>query len=96
MVIWSQPATNDLKHIHDFIAKDSKHYAKKVVQDIRGKTNILEALPNTGKMVPEIGNPNIRELHIYSYRIMYEVLHDHPYVLTIIHKRRDFTPKDLP
>jgi plasmid stabilization system protein ParE len=66
MVIWSQPARADLKHIHDFIAEDSRHYAKKVVQDIRDKTDILEALPNSGKRVPEIGNPTIRELHIYS------------------------------
>ena len=96
MVIWSQPAIADLKHIHDFIAEDSKHYAKKVVEDIRNKTDILVDLPNAGKMVPEIGNPIIRELHIYSYRIMYEVQDNHPYVLTVIHKRRNFAPKDLP
>ena len=96
MVIWSQPAIADLRHIHDFIAEDSKYYAKKVVQDIRDKTDILKTLPSAGKMVPEIGNPTTRELHIYSYRIMYEVLHDCPYVLTVIHKRRNFALEDLP
>ncbi len=96
MVIWSQPAKADLKHIHDFIAEDSKHYAKKVVQDIRDKANILGELPNAGKMVPEIGNPVIRELHIYSYRVMYEVKDNDSYVLTVIHKRRNFSPEDLP
>ncbi len=28
MVIWTKLARADLKHIHDFIAEDSKHYAK--------------------------------------------------------------------
>lgn len=30
MVIWSNPAKDDLKKIHDYIAKDSKFYAIKV------------------------------------------------------------------
>ncbi len=30
MVIWSEPAKVDLRSIHDFIAHDSSHYAKKV------------------------------------------------------------------
>ena len=47
-------------------------------------------------MVPEVGKPEIQELHIYSYRIMYEVKNEQCYVLTVIHKRRDFSPEDLP
>lgn len=97
MVIWTQPARADLKHIHDFIAGDSKHYAKKVAQEIREKTDILNRLPNIGKMVPEVAKPEIQELHIYSYRIMYEVAKDsNHYVLAVIHKRRDFAAEDLP
>lgn len=96
MVIWSEPAKADLKHIHDHIAEDSKHYAKKVVHDIREKTNVLDTLPRGGKMVPEIGNPDIRELHIYSYRIMYEVKDKHCDIFAVIHQRRNFSVEDLP
>ncbi len=96
MVIWTKLARADLKHIHDFIAEDSKHYAKKVAQEIREKTDILNELPNVGKMIPEVGKSKIQELHIYSYRIMYEVKKEQCYVLAVIHKRRDFTPEDLP
>ena len=96
MVIWTKPAIADLKHIHDFIAEDSKYYAKKVAQEIREKTDILNRLPSIGKMVPEVGRPEIQELHIYSYRIIYEVKNEQCYVLAVIHKRRDFSPDDLP
>jgi len=96
MVIWTKPARADLKHIHDFIAEDSKHYAKKVAQEIREKTDILNRLPNMGKMVPEVGKPEIQELHIYSYRIMYEVKNEQCYALAVTHKRRDFAQEDLP
>ena len=30
MVIWADPAKSDLRAIHDFIASDSKYYAKKM------------------------------------------------------------------
>ena len=70
MVRWTKPARADLKHIHDFIAEASKHYAKKVAQKMREKTDILNKLPEIGKIVPAVSKPEIQELHIYSYRIM--------------------------
>lgn len=42
MVIWSTPAKNDLKNIHDYIANDSKFYAKKVSEDFIEKSERLE------------------------------------------------------
>ncbi len=73
MVIWSEPAKTDLRSIHDFIAHDSRHYAKKVTQDIREKTDLLDQLPNLGKTVPEVRDEKIRELSVYSYRIIYKI-----------------------
>ncbi|MCP4268301.1 MAG: type II toxin-antitoxin system RelE/ParE family toxin [Candidatus Brocadiaceae bacterium] len=58
MVIWSEPAKADLHSIHDFIAHDSSHYAKKVTQDIREKANVLDDLPKVGKKVPELNDGN--------------------------------------
>lgn len=93
MVIWSDPAKADLRSIHDFIAHNSTHYAKKVTQDIVAKTDGLDELPRMGKVVPELGVESIRELPLYSYRIMYEVKAPDVIVLAVIHKRRDFQPE---
>ncbi|MBE0510291.1 MAG: type II toxin-antitoxin system RelE/ParE family toxin [Gammaproteobacteria bacterium] len=93
MVIWSDPAKADLRSIHDFIAHDSKHYAKKVTQDIVTKTDVLDELPRMGKVVPELGTDAIRELSLYSYRIMYEIKASDVVVLAVIHKQRDFQPE---
>ena len=46
-----------------------------------------------GKTVPELGNEAIRELSLYSYRIMYEIREANIVVLAVIHKRRDFQPE---
>lgn len=95
MVIWSDPAKSDLRHIFEYIAHDSTHYAKKVVQELVDKTDILSELPRIGRTVPEIGDENVRELPLYSYRIIYEIIADQVYVLAVAHKRRDIKPADI-
>jgi len=95
MVIWTETAKADLRSIHDFIAHDSRHYAKKVTQDIREKTDVLDELPRIGKMVAEIGDENVKELSLYSYRIIYEIRSGGVFVLAVVHKRRDLMPEDI-
>ena len=100
MVKWSTPAKFDLKQIHDYIARDSKFYAQKVSTEIVEKSEKLNSFPEIGRIVPEIGNPNIRELLIYSYRLVYEIFPDKVEVLALIHGKRnfvkDFLNKQLP
>ena len=90
MVKWSKPAQIDLKQIHDYIARDSKFYAQKVSLEIVDKSEKLNKFPEVGRIVPEIGDPNIRELLIYSYRLVYEVFPDKVEVLALIHTKRNF------
>jgi toxin ParE1/3/4 len=90
MVKWSVPARNDLKQIHDYIANDSKYYAQNLVQEIVAKTETLNEFPEIGRPVPEISDQNIRELIVYSYRLIYEISNAGVEILAIIHGRRDF------
>ena len=94
-MIWSEPAKADLRSIHDFIAHDSRHYAKKVTQDIREKTDVLDGLPKVGKNVPELNDDAVRELSLYSYRIIYEIENQDVFVLAVVHKRRDLKAEDI-
>ena len=90
MVKWSRPARMDLKQIHDYIAEGSRYYAKKVVQTIVEKTEELMVFPEIGRIVPELDDPNIRELFVYSYRLIYEITPNGIEILAVIHGRRDF------
>lgn len=91
MVIWSGPAKEDLKNIYDYIAGDSKYYAIKVSQEFIEKSEQLAELPQRGRIVPEIEDPNIRELIIYSYRLIYEISPNRIEILAIIHGKQDFS-----
>ena len=92
MVRWSDQAKADLKAIHNYIARDSAHYAKQVTRDIVDKVDALVELPRLGRIVEELGENNVREIAVYSYRILYEIMPgDDIVVLTAVHKRRDLS-----
>ncbi len=95
MVIWSDPARTDLRHIFEYIAHDSHHYAKKVIQEIVDKTGVLNELPRIGRAVPEVGDDSVRELSIYTYRIIYEIIGPNIYILAVAHKRRELKEGDI-
>jgi len=91
MVKWSIPAKQDLKKVYDYIARDSKFYAAKVSQNIIEKSEKLNDFPEIGRIVPEIDNPNIRELFIYSYRLIYQISQNTIDILALIHGKQDFS-----
>lgn len=96
MVIWSQQAVADLRSIHDFITRDSRYYAKKVVHDIREKIEELNDLPKLGRIVPEFNEEDVRELFLYSYRIIYEIKDEVIFVLAVVHQRRNLKDENIP
>lgn len=90
MVIWSNPAKDELKQIYDYIALDSKYYALKVINTIIEKSESIENFPRSGRIVPELENEDIREVFIYSYRLIYEIQENQIEILALIHGKRDF------
>ena len=95
MVKWTGHAKAQLRHIYDYIAQDSPFYAKRVSEALVNKTLVLDKLPRLGRIVPELNEENIREIPLYSYRILYEIKPNHIDVLALIHKRRNLQPEEI-
>lgn len=96
MIIWTPRARADLKAIYDHIAKDAPLNAKTVTQAIVQKTQTALQIPLMGKKVAEVADENLREISLYSWRILYHIQHDKIYVLTLVHKRRNLQPQEIP
>jgi len=88
-IIWSFGATADLEAIANYIARDSSFYAASFVIEVREASRSLKEFSERGRMVPEISNPNIRELFIKSYRLIYSVEKTRVVILGLIHGKRD-------
>jgi plasmid stabilization system protein ParE len=87
-VVWSQEALDDIGAIADYINRDSPHHARRVVEQLYELGDAIAAHPQAGRIVPELGNPQVRERFVYSYRVLYEIGTLQIDILAAIHGRR--------
>jgi toxin ParE1/3/4 len=66
------------------------------VERVLAAVTRLKAFPRSGRVVPEIGQEDIREIIFGSYRIVYVVSEDEVNILTVFHTARLLQPSDLP
>jgi toxin ParE1/3/4 len=60
-VTWSPQSIRDVESIRAFIAQGSVAYAELVVRRIVAAVERLSVFPESGRIVPERGNPEIRD-----------------------------------
>jgi plasmid stabilization system protein ParE len=87
-IVWSSRAAQDLNSIIDYIAADSPAYAGIVLKKIVNQTRILAHFPQAGRKVPEFDDESLRELVVYSYRIIYRLQEDEVLIVSAIHGKR--------
>ena len=85
---WTQEALLRLFEIEDFISQDSCDRAGNFVDQIIEHTESLSDNPLSGRMVPEISNPEIRELIFRKYRIVYRINKDNLDILSVFEGHR--------
>jgi len=87
-IVWTENAFDDLRLIHEYIAKHSKHYADRFIDKIILRVDQLENFPKSGRIVPEFDNPQIRELIEGNYRIIYKQTTTQVSILRVHHSAR--------
>jgi plasmid stabilization system protein ParE len=87
-LIWSRESLDDIDRIAEYIQRDSPYHAQLVVEQILALGLSLPAYPELGRTVPELGDCNVRERFVYSYRLIYEITPDAVHILGVIHGRR--------
>ena len=85
---WSSKAENDLNEIIDYIAQDSLEYALSFYEEVREKVENLIKFPRMGRIVPELDEPNIRELILRNYRIIYRIFEKEVQIVRLFHGSR--------
>lgn len=91
-VSWAAAAQNDLKQIIDYIAIDSPDHAVQILKKINQKVSGLYAMPDRGRIVPELKEQGIRtyrEMIIAPWRVIYRISDSAVFVLSVIDSRRN-------
>jgi addiction module RelE/StbE family toxin len=88
-ILWAQEALKQLIEIEDFISKDNPERAAQFITEIIEHTEVvLPGGPHIGRTVPEISNPEIRELIFKKYRIVYRINKNNVEILTVFEGHR--------
>ena len=89
-VVWAYAAGEDLEAASAYIYRDSPSYAASFVNRVLETGRSLSELGERGCIVPEFRDTTIREVFVYSYRLIYRITGDQISILGLIHGRRDF------
>lgn len=91
-VSWAAAAQDDLRQIIDYIAIDSPGNAAQILKRIKQKVSGLYAMPDRGRIVPELKEQGIhiyREMIIAPWRVIYRISDSVVFVLSVIDSRRN-------
>ena len=94
-VVWTQEALDKLSDIEDFISQDSPQSAAKFVNYLIQRGEGVSKNPRIGRIVPEISNPNIREVIAKKYRIVYKIQENKIEILTVFEGHKLLSLEEL-
>lgn len=92
---WTLQAANDFESIVRYIAADSPDYARLIALGIVKCVEQLALFPQSGRVIPEVGSPELRELIYGNYRIFYRCKPLSIHILAIHHSSRQFDAEPL-
>jgi len=92
-IIWAPSALDDVESIAEYIARDSAEQAYLFVRRLFNAVNRLQDSPFLGRVIPEIGSADCREIIYGAYRIMYRIEKDQVWVTGVIHGTQDWQPE---
>ena len=89
-IILTPQSIDDLKEAVIFIAPHNPERARTFGNELINRALSLATFPERGRVVPEIGEPAVREIIHGSYRIIYEIFPEQGvvYVLRFWHGAR--------
>jgi toxin ParE1/3/4 len=69
---WSGPAIRELEAALDYIARDNRDAADRLARAVHHAIGRLRAFPDSGRRVPELEDPVLREVVHAPFRVIYQ------------------------
>jgi plasmid stabilization system protein ParE len=82
-----------LDDVVSYIAQDSRPAAERLLIQALEAASSLDVFSERGRLVPELDQPNVRQLLVHRYRLIYEVTPDEVQVLAFVHGARRITSR---
>jgi toxin ParE1/3/4 len=82
-VVWTRLAVDRTYEQARYIAEDKSEAALRWLDGLFKATDRLESFPRSGRVVPEIGSDDVREVIYRSHRIIYRIKKNAVVILTV-------------
>ena len=91
-LVWTANARHQLLSIVAYIAQDAPDRALAYGHKIEAATRKLSRFHRAGRIVPEMAeeSPDLREILIDDYRLVYKIFSRHILIISLFHGRRRF------
>lgn len=90
MVVWTDNAVSHMTEFIDGVRDDTEETAKAYMSKLIDYVDILETMPNMGKVLKyKILGYNVRQIIYKKHRIIYHIKENNVVILAIIHTRLD-------
>jgi len=85
LIAWTDKADEDMAQILSYWSAISESSARLQAQRIFDKIDLIQAFPRSGRVVPEMGHPNIREHIVGHYRLVYYIVSEQRIDILMVH-----------
>ena len=86
---WSGPAIREFESALDYIARDNRDAADRLARAIHRAVGRLRAYPDSGRMVPELEDPVLREVVHAPFRVINQRLENMVEILAVVRAEQD-------
>ena len=87
-VEWTRLAEESAVAAAAFIGRDKPGAAGNWLDRVHSAAGELRGFPNRGRIVPELGKPDYREIVVRPYRIVYRVFPQRVVIVAVRHSRQ--------
>ena len=93
-ILYTQDAADDLDSIFDYISKDKRTTAAKMLEQIESSILKLADNPRMGTVLPtndlSLVEPGYRHIVVKPYLIFYRIGNDELFISRVLHSRQDW------
>ena len=87
-VLWTRQAVEDVEAIKAYVSRDSERYAALLTERLVAAVGRLVLFPQSGRIVPEVGDDLLREVIHGNYRVVYRLRTEFVEVVAVHHAAR--------
>ena len=85
IIVWTEQADHDMDQIVAYWSSISENSVRLQTQRIFEKIDLIFMFPQSGRVVPEMGHPNIREHIVGHYRLVYYIVSEQRIDILMVH-----------